>query len=109
MIFIKFRIFLQADMIFFDQLIVYAVKFGNCFAEFMIPIALLKVAWWLNLANMEMIFHCFGCLLLHVFALYLLTRISLTTIDSQTFRTEKRSLVTRPINHKSTINIIMDP
>ena len=33
--------FLQADMIFFDQLKVSSVKFGKCFAEFMILIALL--------------------------------------------------------------------
>ena len=33
--------FLQTDMIFFDQLIASSVKFGKCFAEFMILIALL--------------------------------------------------------------------
>ena len=34
--------FLKTDMIFFDQFIVSTVKFVKCFAEFMIPIALLK-------------------------------------------------------------------
>ena len=34
--------FLQIYMIFFDQFIVFTIKFGKCFAEFMIPIALLK-------------------------------------------------------------------
>ena len=32
----------QTDMIFFDQFNVPSIKFGKCFAEFMIPIALLK-------------------------------------------------------------------
>ena len=32
----------QTDMIFFDQFKVPTIKFGKCFAEFMIPIALLK-------------------------------------------------------------------
>ena len=46
---IEFRIrntllqkFLQADMIFFDQFIVPMIECGKCFAEFMIPVALLK-------------------------------------------------------------------
>ena len=34
--------FFQTDMIFFDQFKVPSIKFGKCFAEFMIPIALLK-------------------------------------------------------------------
>ena len=34
--------FLQTDMIFFDQFNVPTIKFGKCFAEFMIPIDLLK-------------------------------------------------------------------
>ena len=34
--------FFQTDMIFFDQFTVPTIKFGKCFAEFMIPIALLK-------------------------------------------------------------------
>ena len=34
--------FFQTDMIFFDQFKVPTIKFGNCFAEFIIPIALLK-------------------------------------------------------------------
>ena len=34
--------FFQTDMIFFDQFKVPSIKLGNCFAEFMIPIALLK-------------------------------------------------------------------
>ena len=34
--------FFQTDMIFFDQLKVPTIKFGKCFAEFMITIALLK-------------------------------------------------------------------
>ena len=34
--------FVPTDMIFFDQFIVPTVKFGKYFAEFMIPIALLK-------------------------------------------------------------------
>ena len=34
--------FFQTDMIFFDRFKVPTIKFGNCFAEFMIPIALLK-------------------------------------------------------------------
>ena len=35
--------FLQTDMIFFDQLKVPStIKFGKCFSDFMIPIALLK-------------------------------------------------------------------
>ena len=34
--------FFQTDMIFFNQLKVPTIKFGKCFAEFMIPIALLK-------------------------------------------------------------------
>ena len=34
--------FFQTDMIFFDQFKVPTIKFGKCFAEFMIPIALLK-------------------------------------------------------------------
>ena len=36
------REFLQTDMIFFGQFKVPMIKFGKCFAEFMIPIALLK-------------------------------------------------------------------
>ena len=36
------EVFFQADMIFFDQFKVPRIKFGKCFAEFMIPIALLK-------------------------------------------------------------------
>ena len=32
----------QTDMIFFNQLKVPTIEFGKCFAEFMIPIALLK-------------------------------------------------------------------
>ena len=34
--------FFQTDMIFFDQFKVPTIKFGKCFAEFMITIALLK-------------------------------------------------------------------
>ena len=34
--------FLQTDMIFFDQFKVSTIQFGKCFAEFMIPIGLLK-------------------------------------------------------------------
>ena len=34
--------YFQTAMIFFDQFKVPSIKFGNCFAEFMIPIALLK-------------------------------------------------------------------
>ena len=34
--------FFQTDIIFFDQFKVPTIKFGKCFAEFMIPIALLK-------------------------------------------------------------------
>ena len=34
--------FFLTDMIFFDQFKVPTIKFGKCFAEFMIPIALLK-------------------------------------------------------------------
>ena len=34
--------FFQTDMIFFDQFKVSTIKFGKCFAEFMIPIALLQ-------------------------------------------------------------------
>ena len=34
--------FFQTDMIFFDQFKVPTIKFGKRFAEFMIPIALLK-------------------------------------------------------------------
>ena len=34
--------FFQTDMIFFDQFKVPSIKFGKCFAEFMISIALLK-------------------------------------------------------------------
>ena len=34
--------FFQTDMIFFDQFKVPTIKFGKCFAEFMIQIALLK-------------------------------------------------------------------
>ena len=34
--------FFQTDMIFFDQFKVSTIKFGKCFAECMIPIALLK-------------------------------------------------------------------
>ena len=34
--------FFQTEMIFFDQFKVPAMKFGKCFAEFMIPIALLR-------------------------------------------------------------------
>ena len=34
--------FFQTDMIFFDQLKVPTIKIGKCFAEFMIPKALLK-------------------------------------------------------------------
>ena len=34
--------FFQTDMIFFDQFKVPMIKFGKSFAEFMIPIALLK-------------------------------------------------------------------
>ena len=34
--------FFQTDMIFFDQFKVPTIKFGKCFVEFMIPIALLK-------------------------------------------------------------------
>ena len=34
--------FFQTDMIFFNQLKVPTIKFGKCFAEFMIPLALLK-------------------------------------------------------------------
>ena len=34
--------FLQTDIIYFDQFEVPTVKFEKCFAEFMIPIALLK-------------------------------------------------------------------
>ena len=34
--------FFQTDMIFFDQFKVPTIKFGKCFAEFMILIALLK-------------------------------------------------------------------
>ena len=46
---IEFRItntllhkFFQTDMIFFDQFKMPTIKFGKCFAEFMIPRALLK-------------------------------------------------------------------
>ena len=34
--------FFQTDMIFFDQIEVPTIKFGKCFAEFMLSIALLK-------------------------------------------------------------------
>ena len=34
--------FFQSDMIFFDQFKVSTIKCGKCFAELMIPIALLK-------------------------------------------------------------------
>ena len=34
--------FFQTDMIFFDQFRVPTITFEKCFAEFMIPIALLK-------------------------------------------------------------------
>ena len=34
--------FFQTDMIFFDQFKVSTIKFGKCYAEFMISIALLK-------------------------------------------------------------------
>ena len=34
--------FFQNDMVFFDQFKVPTIKFGKYFAEFMIPIALLK-------------------------------------------------------------------
>ena len=34
--------FFQTDMIFVDQFKVPTIKFGKCFAEVMIPIALLK-------------------------------------------------------------------
>ena len=34
--------FFQTDMIFFDQFKVSTIRFGKCFAEFMISIALLK-------------------------------------------------------------------
>ena len=34
--------FFQTDIIFFDQFKVSTIKFGKCFAELMIPIALLK-------------------------------------------------------------------
>ena len=34
--------FFQTDMIFFDQFKMSTIKFGKCFAEFMIPIALLR-------------------------------------------------------------------
>ena len=34
--------FFQTDMIFFDQFQVPTIKFGKCFAEFMIPIAFLR-------------------------------------------------------------------
>ena len=34
--------FFQTDIIFFEHIIVYTVKFGKCFEEFMIPIALLN-------------------------------------------------------------------
>ena len=34
--------FFQTDMIIFDQFKVPTIKFGKCFAEFMIPITLLK-------------------------------------------------------------------
>ena len=34
--------FFQTDMIFFDQFKMATIRFGKCFAEFMIPIALLK-------------------------------------------------------------------
>ena len=37
-----FQKLLQIDMVFFNQFIVSTVKFGKCFAEFMILIALLK-------------------------------------------------------------------
>ena len=36
------KFFFQTDMIFFDQFKVPMIKFGKYFAEFMIPIALLK-------------------------------------------------------------------
>ena len=38
------HIFFQTHMIFFDQFKLPTIKFGKCFAEFMIPITLLKVA-----------------------------------------------------------------
>ena len=34
--------FFQTDMIYFDQFKVPTIKFGKCFAEFLIPIALPK-------------------------------------------------------------------
>ena len=36
------KFFFQTDMIFFNQFKVPTIKLGKCFAEFMIPIALLK-------------------------------------------------------------------
>ena len=36
------KFFFQTDMIFFDQFKVRTLKLGKCFAEFMIPTALLK-------------------------------------------------------------------
>ena len=44
--------YLQTDMIFFDQFRVAMIIFRNCFAEFMIPIALLlKGDWQLRMNN----------------------------------------------------------
>ena len=42
-----FQKYLQTDMIFFDQFKAATIIFRNCFAEFMIPIALLLKGDWL--------------------------------------------------------------
>ena len=39
---IRNKFFFQTDVILFDQFKVPTIKFGKCFAEFMIPIVLLK-------------------------------------------------------------------
>ena len=41
--------FFQTDMIFFDQFKLPTIKFGKCFAEFMISIALQEV-WQLRIS-----------------------------------------------------------
>ena len=55
-IFIEFRItntllhkFFQTDTIFFDQFKVPTIKFGTCFVDFMIPIALASEVWQLRI------------------------------------------------------------
>ena len=50
--------FFQTDMIFFDQFKVPRIKFGKCFAEFMIPIALLKLLAVKNLLRLLKLLTC---------------------------------------------------